>query len=281
MEAVYLDRFADLGDATFVFVGAFDRDQLRALTETYLASLPTAGRAEEWRDVGIDPPPGILDEFVYSGIEPRSNTVWVYGGEADWNSGGALALRVAGEMLSIRLRERVREQLGGTYSISVSARTRDLPDHEYQVAIIFGSDPERVGELTGEIEVELDWIRAGGEQSYLDTAKELLRSMREEQLRTNGFWVGQIVGLTQRGRSLEDVNLYIDALDALTVEDIAAVADLSLPEDRYVRVVLLPEDAEPAAPDGEATEDEAAADEDTEDEAAEGEIPAEESTDEQ
>ena len=36
-EAVYADRFADLGDATFVFVGAFDWETLRALTVTYLA----------------------------------------------------------------------------------------------------------------------------------------------------------------------------------------------------------------------------------------------------
>ena len=56
-EAVYSDRFADLGDATFVFVGAFDWDTLRSLTTGYLAALPSAGRAEEWCDVGLDPRP--------------------------------------------------------------------------------------------------------------------------------------------------------------------------------------------------------------------------------
>ncbi|MCY3655493.1 MAG: insulinase family protein [Chloroflexi bacterium] len=254
-EAIYADRFADLGDATFVFVGAFDWDQLRSLAATYLASLPTTGRTEEWRDVGIDPPPGILDEFVYSGIEPRSNTVWVFAGEADWNSGGGLAFQVAGEMLQIRLRERVREQLGGTYSISVSARARLLPDHEYQIAIIFGSDPTRVQELIGEVEVELDWIGAGGEQRYLDTAKELLRTTREEQLRTNGFWLSQIRGTAQRGGALEDINSYEASLDALTLADIAAVADPFLPEDRYVRVVLLPEEDEEGADEAEEAEE--------------------------
>ena len=60
-EAVYADRFADLGDATFVFVGAFDWDTLRSLTENYLAALPSAGRAEQWQDHGVDPPPGLED----------------------------------------------------------------------------------------------------------------------------------------------------------------------------------------------------------------------------
>ena len=241
-EAVYADRFADLGDATFVFVGAFDWADLRSLTATYLASLPTTGRAEQWRDVGADPPEGVENLVVRSGIEPRANTVWVFAGDAEWSGGEALTLRVAGEVLGIRLRERVREQLGGTYSISVSANARLLPDPEYQVAIIFGSDPSRAEELVAEVAVELEWLRAGGEQRYLDTVKELLRTSREEQLRDNGFWLNGILGATQRGEPLTEINRFDESLEALTLGQVAAAARRYLPEDRYVRVVLLPED---------------------------------------
>ena len=241
-EAVYADRFADLGDATFVFVGAFDWDELRSLTSTYLASLPSGGRSEDWRDLDIDPPQGVVDEIVRSGIEPRSNTIWVFAGEAEWAEGETLALDVAGEMLQARLRERVREQLGGTYAIFVSAGASVIPDSEYQVAIIFGSDPARVDELLGEVAVELDWLRAGGEQEYLDSVKEQLRSSREEQLRENGFWLGQIRSAAQQGRPLDDINRFDARLDALTLEDIAVVAGRALPEDRYVRVALFPEE---------------------------------------
>ena len=110
-EAVYADRFADLGDATFVFVGAFDWEDLRSLTATYLASLPTTGRTEQWRDVGIDPPMELEDHVVRSGLEPRSRTVLVFAGDMEWSRREALTLTVAGEMLGIRLRERVREEL--------------------------------------------------------------------------------------------------------------------------------------------------------------------------
>ena len=241
-EAVYADRFADLGDATFVFVGAFDWDDLRSLTATYLASLPSAGRAEQWRDVGVDPPDGVVEQVVRSGIEPRSATVWVFAGDAEWSREEALALEVAGEMLGIRLRERVREELGGTYSIQVSASARLLPDHEYQVAIIFGSDPSRAEELADEVAVELDWLRAGGDQGDLDTVKELLRTTREEQVRDNGFWLGQIRAATQRGESLTEIGRFDERLEALTLEQVVAAARRYLPTDRYVRVVLLPED---------------------------------------
>ena len=46
---------------------------------------------------------------------------------------------------------------------------------------------------------EVDWLREGGEQRYLDTVKEQLRTARQEQLRENGFWLGQIRAAVQQG----------------------------------------------------------------------------------
>ena len=95
-EAVYADRFADLSDSTFVFVGAFDWDDLHSLTATYLASLPSTGRAEQWHDHVIDPPPGLVDRAVYSGSEPRSNTLVLFAGDMEWSRQEALTLNVVG-----------------------------------------------------------------------------------------------------------------------------------------------------------------------------------------
>lgn len=241
-EAVYADRFADLGDATFVFVGAFDWDELKSLTATYLASLPTTGRAEQWRDVGVVRPPGIEDHEVRSGIEPRSNTLLVFAGEAEWGRGNALALDVAGDILGIRLRERVREQLGGTYSISTYTRSSALPAPNYLAYVFFGSDPDRVDELFEEVMVEVNWIHEGGEQSYLDTVKEQFRTGRKEDLRDNGFWLNQIRAAAQRSEPFANILGFEDSLEALTLEDVAAAAELYFTPERYVRVVLFPEE---------------------------------------
>ena len=242
-ETVYSDRFADLGDATFVFVGAFDWDTLRSLTTAYLAALPTAGRAEQWQDHGVDPPAGLEEHVVRSGVEPRSQTLLVYAGDMDWSRQEALTLDVAGEILGIRLRERVREALGGTYSINVyTSGTEPLPDPEYQVYVLFGSDPERVEELLGEVFDQIDWLQMGGEQKYLDTAKELFRTSRQERLRENGFWLTQIRTAARRGESFDEILGFDDWLEALTLEQVAAAAERYLTDDRYVRVVLLPEE---------------------------------------
>ena len=197
-EAVYADRFADMGDATFIFVGAFEWETLRTLTTTYLASLPTGGRSEQWRDVGIEPPSQVQEITVRSGIESRSTTVLAFAGELDGDRDDILALNAAAEMLEIRLRERLREQLGGTYSIGVNASSSRLPDPEYEIFIAYGSDPSRADELFDAVREELDWLRAGGEQKYLDTSRELLRNPRQEQLRNNAFWLNRIQNTMQR-----------------------------------------------------------------------------------
>ena len=241
-EAVYAERFADVSDSTFVFVGAFDWDELRSLAETYLASLPSTGRTEQWRDIGASRPQGVVDEAVRIGIEPRSNTVWVFSGEMDWSQGETLALTAAGEVLQIRLRERVREQLGGTYAIQVGTRATALPASDYLFYVIFGSDPDRVEELLGEVASEMDWLRGGGEQEYLDTVKELLRTNREDQLRDNEFWLNRIRNTRQRGDPFEAVSEYDVRLDELTLEQVSAAARRYLPMDRFVRVVLYPQD---------------------------------------
>ena len=242
-EIVFADRFADLGDATFVFVGAFDWEELRSLSETYLASLPTEGSAEQWRDVGIDPPLGIEEHIVKSGVEPRSRTVLVFAGDMEWSRDEEFSLTVAGEVLGIRLRERVREELGGTYSIWVDASgSQLLPDPEYQVAIIFGSDPSRTEELFGEIMAEVRWLATGGEQEYLDTVKELLRTSREEQVRDNGFWLSEIQSAGRRGEEYSEIVGFDERLEAITLEEVSAAAQRYFTGDRYVRVVLFPAD---------------------------------------
>ena len=240
--AVYDERFADFGDATFVFVGAFDWDELRDLSSRYLASLPTTGRVEEWVDHDVDPPPGVEEHVVRKGIEPRSQTILIYAGDAAWTREEALTVTVAGEILGTRLRERVREALGGTYAIGVGARLSFVPDSEYLLYVLFGSDPARVEELTAEVAVEVAWLRDGGEQSYLDTVKEQLRTSREEQLRENSFWLNQIRDATQRSEPLAEINGFDERLEALTLEEVAAAARRYLLDDRYIRIVLLPEE---------------------------------------
>ena len=81
----YRDRFADAGDFTFAIVGTVDTTTLRPLVERWLGALPATGRTEAWRDVGIRPPPGVVEREVRRGVEPKAETQLVFHGDAPWS----------------------------------------------------------------------------------------------------------------------------------------------------------------------------------------------------
>ena len=54
--------------------------------------------------------------------------------------------------------------------------------------------------------------------------------------------MNQIRGTTQRGGQFADIHLFEEWLDAITLDQVVAAANLYLTDDRYIRVVLLPEE---------------------------------------
>jgi zinc protease len=68
----YKERFANAGDFTFMFVGAFQEATIRPLLEKYIGSLPSKAAKETFRDLGIRPPSGFLDTVITRGSDPKS-----------------------------------------------------------------------------------------------------------------------------------------------------------------------------------------------------------------
>ena len=66
------------------------------------------------------------------------------------------------EMLQTRLLETIREDLGGTYSVSVSANYSKVPREEYELIVQFGSSPMRVEELAKVVMKQIDQFKASG-----------------------------------------------------------------------------------------------------------------------
>jgi zinc protease len=141
--AFYRDRFADTDDFIFVFVGNLDPAKMKPLVERYLGALPATDREETWRDIGVRPPKGVIVEKVYKGIEPQSQTRMAFTGPFDYGKQAErTGIRAMAMILETRLRDLVREELGRTYSISVSPDTSWIPEETYTIYISFGSDPE-------------------------------------------------------------------------------------------------------------------------------------------
>lgn len=240
--AFYKERFSDASGFTFVFVGNFKTDSLKPLIAKWLGALPSTGRKETWRDTGIRPPTGIVQRVVKKGAEPKARTALIFTGPFEYNRQNRYYLSALAELLNIKLREALRENMGGTYGVSVSPGASRDPLPSYRFTIGFGSAPERLEALTAAALAQIDSVkRFGTTPEYLNKVKEAALRSRETAIKQNGYWLSQIATFDQNGWPLAEIPDGDKLISALTVDDLQRAAAKYLRTDNYVRVSLYPE----------------------------------------
>jgi zinc protease len=238
----YRARFADASGFTFVFAGNFTPEQMKPLVEQYLGGLPASGRRESWRDVGMKPTPGVVERRVEKGIEPKSRANIIFHGPFEWTQEERVAIRVLAEVLQNRLRESLREELGGTYSVSAGASYRRVPRSDYTLAIDFGSDPGRTDELLKAVMTEVGALKESGptERQVNDVREAMLREY-ETSMRQNGYVLNQISFRYQFGEDLETIFSLPEYYRKVTPATIHEAAKRYLDTGNVITVTLFPE----------------------------------------
>ncbi len=240
--AFYKERFGDASDFTFVFVGSFDLAAIKPLVERYLASLPALHRNELAKDVGIRPPTGIVEREVRKGIEPKSQVSIVFSGSFQNDEMHRITLRAMGEMLSGNLQRTLREDLGGTYGVSVEPRFTQRPTEGYRIAISFACDPARTESLTRTaFEVIEAFKRDGPSDGQVADSRSALMRDFETNSQQNRYLLNRLVYSYEYGEAVEAVFNMRPSVDRLTASLIREAAQTYLDTRRYVEVTLLPE----------------------------------------
>jgi zinc protease len=241
--AFFKDRFADAGDFTFVFVGNVQPDSLKPLAEQYLATLPTKGRKETWKNVVPTMPRGVIDKTVRKGTEPKAATIMAFTGPFVYTPENRFMLRALTEVFQIKLNETLREQLGGTYSPGVGASPTRVPNPEYMLRVEFESSPQNVETLTKSVLALIDTMKTRGPSAAdVEKVKEQMIRGRETELKTNGYWVGNISGRDQSGEDIAGLlEPYDRLIRSLTPAQVQQAARLYFDTKNYARFVLLPE----------------------------------------
>jgi zinc protease len=73
--------------------------------------------------------------------------------------------------------ETIREEFGGTYSISANPSYQRIPNPEYSISIQFGCAPERAEDLVKRVFQEIEKLKTSGptEKQVTDEKEALLR----------------------------------------------------------------------------------------------------------
>jgi zinc protease len=239
--AVFRSQFSEFGGFTFVFVGNVDPKTLRPLVETYLASLPSTGKRPHWKDIGVTWAKGPVEKTIVAGTEPKSFVSLTSIAPDRWSLDGERDAEVLTKVLEIRLREILREDMGGVYGVTVNAALSKEPTQRREFEVMFGCDPQNVDKLKQAVFTELAQLaKEGVGESYLAKVREQLRREHETNLKDNQWWVQAIHEAYWSG---EDFTAVTDAnaeIARTTSANVQAAAKRFFDPKHYVLGVMKP-----------------------------------------
>ncbi len=239
---IYKERFDNAGDFTFLVTGSFTNDQIKPLLERYIGSLPTTGKKENFKDLGIRPPTGKVEATVNKGTEPQSLVNIVFTAPAKYSQQDLYDLHSLGELLTIKLTETLREEKSEVYGVSAFGGMQRVPYSFYTFNISFPCAPENADTLTDAALGELKKIMQSGVSAEdLEKIKEQQRRKLEVDTKQNAFWMSNLFDAYYNDY---DPHLILDKekqIDGLTAKRLQGIAKKYIDINTYIRVVLKPE----------------------------------------
>ena len=241
---IYRDRFQGANDFTFVFVGNFDNDSIRQYICQYLASLPKVKRNDKAVDNHYNIREGqYTTRFQRKMQEPQTAMILYLQSPIKNTLKNQVVADVLGQVLTMRLIEIVREEMGAAYSVNASCGISKISDGSCRtnIQIYAPVKPEMCDSALLVINQELQKIaRDGAEDKYISKVKEYLLKTYTENERKNGTWLSYIE--EQDRDQLDTYTNYQPTVQAVTSDDIAALAKQILEAKNCITVIMLPEE---------------------------------------
>lgn len=239
---IYKDKFANAGNFHFYFVGNIDENTFKNEVLQYIASLPSTGKATTFKDSGYRPMYGDYTKVYKKGKDPKSMVQINYSGEAKYDEKEALALAALGEVATIKVIEKLREDEAGIYGGGARGGMSKVPFGSYYFNISFPCGPENADKLTKIAIAEVQkLIDKGPEQKDLDKFKEAEMNDDKTNIKENSYWLNALAKNQLDGTDKYDILNYLTNVNALTVKDLQNVAKKYLSKGRIV-ATLMPED---------------------------------------
>jgi zinc protease len=239
---IYRERIGNAHGWNFIFVGNIDAEKAKPLLAKYLGGLPSSPREVKYRDLGIRYPKGIENKEVYKGAEQKSIVTIAFTGEANYSDDEKLRFDALLNVLRTRAIEKIREEMGSSYSPGVTGGFDRTPIGRYRLQFSVECGPENVQRVVEAITRMTDEITAKGvTDSELNKAKESFKNRYREVVKTNEYWLQRLSERSLYGTDLKTVNEYEKRVNALMTAEIMKAANDYLNSKNYIKLVLYPE----------------------------------------
>ncbi|MDP0489450.1 MAG: insulinase family protein [Verrucomicrobiota bacterium JB023] len=228
-------------------VGDFDPATLKPLlTKTFGALAPRASEPSDYpeaRSIEFPDTPA-QKQFTYQSKIPRAAaiTLWEIPG-VDEDIARARRFNIVADILGDRMRDKIREELGATYSPQTGASpSTTFPNFGNIIGFSLAKpeDLETINKITVELAGEL--AENGASEDELDRALKPIISELEQSLRENSYWLGTVLSRSQaEPQRLDWARQRDEDYRSISLEEINALARDYLKPENAIEVQLVPQ----------------------------------------
>ncbi|MCH7410257.1 insulinase family protein [Belliella sp. DSM 111904] len=238
---IFADRFSNAANFEFFFTGNIDLDTFKPMLEQYIGSLPgNPDQKDEFVDLGIRRPRG-EKERIEVGTDEKSQVIMFFCGETSYDRKKAADISYLGEILTIKLIENLREEIGGVYGVGASGSMGIQPVDNFSFTIQFPCSPDMVDKLTEAAWKEVKKIQENGPtEEDLNKVKEKRRIAYEENLKRNNFWSSQMSAVRTYGFEWDTILEGKASIEAVTVDRIQEAANSYLTAENLLEIQRFP-----------------------------------------
>jgi len=242
IKKIYSERFSNAADFNFFIVGNVDDDTVKPMVEKYIGSISSNHNKEALIDRKVRPPQGKFFRDIQISLTVPKATVFVsHSNNYKYTSYNNVCLKVIQGILDLLYTEKVREEKGGTYGVSVNISPQLNPYPSATGLIMFDCDPARAKDLKMIIYEEIDkMVKEGPSKINLDKTVSNLLKNREEAKLHNNYWSSALYSFYYTGINVNDPKNYEDILKKLTVKDIRKVAKMFFSNADVADIVFRP-----------------------------------------
>jgi zinc protease len=221
----YQQRFANGGGFTFYFVGDIPVSAFKKDVKTYLASLPSTGKHENYKVLSYRPLSGNHKKVVYKGEAPKSLVILMYNGETTYSPQKDFELQMLGDILTIELTKNLREKDSGVYTINANGSLSKIPYGSFHFTIAFPCGPDNVPKLIKSAEQQIrDIVKNGPTEEDLKKVKKHQLLSYKQNMKKNRYWLNNLVQPAIDQTNKTAFLHYKKKVKALTQDDIQQIA---------------------------------------------------------
>jgi zinc protease len=223
-------------------VGDFDRNQAVALIGRYFGGLAARKPLPAAKKVKLSFPRGQQRLTTVDSSVAKAGLLVAWPTADFWDISRTRRLNVLASVFEDRLRKKVREELGETYSPTVfNISSRVYPGYGLMQALII-VEPEAVGRIRDVVlGIGEDLRKNGCTDDELARAKAPILTSLKDVVRTNNYWLNTVLSLSDRypQQLLWPQSLRED-FQAITAKDIELLARKYLAADNAAVAVVTP-----------------------------------------